>query len=72
VPGAPDDLECLAGLTLARWSYTRIDELIGGGLHESIDALQSDLNRLHDLIEERYFVASSAEPLNLFPACALA
>ncbi|NDC34706.1 MAG: alpha-E domain-containing protein [Synechococcaceae bacterium WB9_2_112] len=72
VPGAPDDLECLAGLTLARWSYTRIDELIGGGLHESIDALQSDLNRLHDLIEERYFVASSAEPLDLYPACALA
>lgn len=25
VPGAPDDLECLSGLTLARWSYSRID-----------------------------------------------
>ena len=57
VPGAPDELECLSGLTLARWSYTRIDELIAGGLHESIDALQSDLNRLHDLIEQRYFIA---------------
>ena len=60
VPGAPDDLECLSGLTLARWSYTHIDELIAGGLHESIDALQSDLNRLHDLIEQRYFIAEPA------------
>ena len=59
VPGAPDDLECLSGLTLARWSYSRIDELIAEGLHESIDALQSDLNRLHDLIEQRYFIADS-------------
>jgi len=60
VPGAPDDLECLSGLTLARWSYTHIDELIAGGLHESIDALQSNLNRLHDLIEQRYFIAEPA------------
>ena len=72
VPGAPDALECLAGLTLARWSYTGIDALIAGGLHESIDALQSDLNQLHDLIEARYFVASSAIPVETYPACALA
>jgi uncharacterized alpha-E superfamily protein len=72
VPGAPDELECLAGLTLARWSYTPIDALIAGGLHESIDALQSDLNQLHTLIEARYFVASTAEPIATFPACALA
>ena len=60
VPGAPDELECLSGLTLARWSYSRIDDLIAGGLHESIDDLQSDLNRLHDLIEQRYFIADHA------------
>jgi uncharacterized alpha-E superfamily protein len=60
VPGAPDELECLSGLTLARWSYSRIDELITGGLHESIDGLQSDLNRLHDLIEKCYFIADHA------------
>jgi uncharacterized alpha-E superfamily protein len=72
VPGAPDELECLAGLTLARWSYTPIDALIAGGLHESIDALQSYLNQLHTLIEARYFVASTAEPIPTFPACALA
>ncbi|MCT0223753.1 alpha-E domain-containing protein [Synechococcus sp. CS-1328] len=55
VPGAPDALECLSGLTLARWSYTRIDDLIATGLHEAIDAFQSDLNAIHDLIEARYF-----------------
>jgi uncharacterized alpha-E superfamily protein len=62
LPGPPDALECLSGLTLARWSYTSIDDLISGGLHEAIDDLQSDLNSLHNLIEERYFVAASPSP----------
>jgi uncharacterized alpha-E superfamily protein len=62
MPGHPDDLECLIGLMLARWSYTRIEELIATGLHEAIDALQQDLNRLHDLIQARYFIASSHSP----------
>ena len=56
VPGAPDELERLSGLTLARWSYTHIDALVAGGLHEAIDALQTDLNNLHELIHDRYFV----------------
>ena len=59
VPGRPDDLECLSGITLARWSYTRIEDLIATGLHESIDGFQQDLNRMHELIEHRYFVAAS-------------
>ncbi|NDG74728.1 MAG: alpha-E domain-containing protein [Synechococcaceae bacterium WB8_1B_136] len=59
LPGAPDNLECLSGLTLARWSYTPINDLMAGGLHEAIDALQSDLNTLHQLIHERYFVVAS-------------
>jgi uncharacterized alpha-E superfamily protein len=70
LPGAPDALECLSGLTLARWSYTSIDELIAGGLHEAIDSLQSDLNSLHNLIEQRYFVAASLSPPDLFPPMA--
>ena len=70
VPGPPDDLECLAGLTLARWSYTRIPELIEGVLHEAIDALQRDLNRLHDLIERRYFIAPVTTTSSSDPACA--
>ncbi|MFN7229859.1 MAG: alpha-E domain-containing protein [Synechococcaceae cyanobacterium] len=68
VPGPPDDLECLIGLVLARWSYTRIDDLISRGLHEAIDHLQQDLNQLHTLIEERYFI-SAASP-SPEPACA--
>jgi uncharacterized alpha-E superfamily protein len=60
LPGAPDDLECLSGLMLARWSYSRIDELVAGGLHEAIDALQGDLNTLHGLIHDRYFVMPTA------------
>jgi uncharacterized alpha-E superfamily protein len=57
VPGAPDDLECFTGLLLARWSYTHIEELIASGLHEAIDGLQQDFNRLHTLIEQRYFIS---------------
>lgn len=72
VPGAPDDLECLSALMQARWSYTRIDELIAGGLHEAIDALQQDLNRMHSLIHDRYFVISNSQPSSFDPACALA
>jgi uncharacterized alpha-E superfamily protein len=71
VPGAPDELECLAGLTLARWSYTHIDELISRGLHEAIDHLQQDLNHLHLLIEKRYFIAApTSSQANPEPACA--
>ncbi|MFO7630587.1 MAG: alpha-E domain-containing protein [Prochlorococcaceae cyanobacterium] len=68
VPGSPDALECLSGLTLARWSFTGIDDLISRGLHEAIDHLQSDLNQLHDLIQERYFVVTSSPSPE--PACA--
>jgi len=59
VPGDTDQIECQSGLTLARWSYTSIDTLVNSGLHESIDDLQSDFNRLHELIEQRYFVAAN-------------
>jgi uncharacterized alpha-E superfamily protein len=59
VPGKADPLECLSGLTQARWSYTGIDELVAGGLHEAIDALQQDLNNLHQLIHARYLVLPS-------------
>ncbi|MFM7264546.1 MAG: alpha-E domain-containing protein [Cyanobium sp.] len=70
--GPPDDLECLTGLTLARWSFTRIEELIAHGLHEAIDQLQQDFNAMHRLIEQRYFIAptgsDSAAPTE--PSCA--
>jgi uncharacterized alpha-E superfamily protein len=62
VPGPPDDLECLAGLLLASWSFVRIDELVNRGLHEAIDHFQTELNTLHERIEERYFVTSHPVP----------
>ncbi|MEB3266163.1 MAG: alpha-E domain-containing protein [Cyanobacteriota bacterium] len=68
VPGPPDDLECLIGLVLARWSYTHIDDLIARGLHEAIDHLQQDLNQLHRLIEQRYFITTASTSPE--PACA--
>jgi uncharacterized alpha-E superfamily protein len=71
VPGAPDELECLAGLTLAQWSYTRMDDLISSGLHEAIDKLQQDFNQLHTLIEKRYFIAPpTSSQTHPEPACA--
>ena len=54
--GTPDDLDCMVGLTQARWSFSKIETLIAGGLHEAIDGLQQDLNQLHNLIHARYFV----------------
>ena len=69
VPGKPDALECLSGLTLAHWSYTGIDALIAGGLHEAIDALQSDFNQLHSLIEQRYLTSVNIVSTNADPAC---
>jgi uncharacterized alpha-E superfamily protein len=69
VPRPADDLECLIGLTLAHWSFTRIDELVATGLHEAIDNFQSDLNRLHELIEARYFIAPAGTTASQEAAC---
>ena len=51
----PSRLECMRGLLKAKWSYIRIENIINDGLHEAIDSLQIDLNKLHNLIEEKYF-----------------
>ena len=67
----PDDLDCLRGQLLARWSYVRIDNLIENGLHEAIDQLQQDLNRLHCLIEKRYFMSADFPRKSSESACAL-
>ena len=71
IQGAPDDLDCLKGQLLARWSYVRIDSLIDTGLHEAIDQLQLDLNRLHNLIQDRYFTSADLRSTPTDPACAL-
>jgi len=69
--GPPDDLECLRGQVLAKWSYVRIDALIERGLHEAIDQLQSDLNQLHQLIHNRYFTTTDFGSIPTDPSCAL-
>ena len=69
--GQPDDLECLRGQLLAKWSYVRIDALIERGLHEAIDQLQRDLNRLHQLIHRRYFTTTDLGSIPSDPSCAL-
>jgi uncharacterized alpha-E superfamily protein len=35
-----------------------VEEVVNRGLHEVIDTLQQQLNQLHRLIEERYFISS--------------
>jgi uncharacterized alpha-E superfamily protein len=69
--GPPDDLECLRGQLLAKWSYVRIDLLIKNGLHEAIDQLQSDLNQLHQLIHDNHFVVTDFGSVPSDPSCAL-
>lgn len=69
--GPPDDLECLRGQLLAKWSYVRIDLLIKKGLHEAIDQLQTDLNQLHQLIHDSYFTVTDFGSVPRDPSCAL-
>ena len=56
ISGKPNNLECLIGLLLSKWSFIRIDQLVKNGLHEAIDSLQIDLNKLHNLIHNLYFI----------------
>ena len=55
IPEEPTQLECMRGLLNAKWSYVRIENIMGNGLHEAIDKLQIDLNKLHNLIHKKYF-----------------
>ena len=34
----------------------QIEDIINDGLHEAIDSLQIDLNKLHNLIQDKYFI----------------
>ena len=76
IPGSPDELECLRGQLVAKWSYVRIEPLINRGLHEAIDQLQNDLNQLHGLIHNNYFTTPALTPQDLStiskdPSCSL-
>jgi len=43
-------------LLKAKWSFIRIEDIFNDCLHEAIDSLQIDLNKLNDLIQEKYFI----------------
>lgn len=47
--------EKLLGKLLSDLSYTQINEIISGGLHEFLDGLQGRLNQVDDAIYESYF-----------------
>ena len=55
--------EQLLGRLCADLSYTEIDTIIEGGLHEFVDDLQARLNMVGDAVFERFFaVAPTAAP----------
>lgn len=57
--------EQLLGRLCADLSYTEIDTIIEGGLHEFIDDLQARLNEVGEAVFERFFaIAPTAVPKN--------
>lgn len=57
--------EQLLGRLCADLSYTEIDTIIDGGLHEFVDDLQARLNLIGEAVFERFFaIAPTAEPKN--------
>ena len=67
-PGTFQNLaEQRLGRLRSEFDYARIEEIIGGGLHEFLDTFQARLNRVGDAIEETFFAlrptaASAAHP----------
>ena len=59
----------LLGRLCADLTYTEIDTIIEGGLHEFIDDLQARLNQIGEAVFERFFaVAPTPEPKNELPS----
>jgi len=57
--------EQLLGRLCADLSYTEIETIIEGGLHEFIDDLQARLNQVGEAVFERFFaIAPTAQPTN--------
>ena len=54
--------EQLAGRLRSHLSFTPVGDVIGVGLHEFLDALQAEMNRLDDAIFETYFALRPADP----------
>lgn len=64
-PGSfANDAERWLGHTCAELDYAQVDHFIRGGLHESLDALQSKLNRIDDGVFATFF---ALRPWSGFP-----
>ena len=54
--------EKLLGLLCSEFSYTSVEEIIGGGLHEYLDDFQNRLNHIGAGIFETFFAMKSPRP----------
>lgn len=54
--------EQLLGLLCSEMAYAHVDEIIAGGLHEYLDALQTKMNQISSHIYETFFSGRPAPP----------
>ena len=60
-------MEQLLGLLCSDLAYAQVDEIIGGGLHEYLDELQTKLNQVGMHIHETFFSGRGAVPKRRTP-----
>ena len=54
--------EQLLGLLCSEMAYAHVDDIIAGGLHEYLDALQTKMNQISSHIYETFFAGRPAPP----------
>jgi uncharacterized alpha-E superfamily protein len=60
-------VEQVLGELCSELAYAQIDDVIGGGLHEYLDRLQTKMNRVGSGIHETFFAARVAAPVRRKP-----
>ena len=60
-------LEQLFGLLCSEMAYAQVDDIIAGGLHEYLDALQTKMNQVGQHIHETFFAARVTPPISRRP-----
>ena len=55
-------VEQLLGLLCSELAYAQVDEIIAGGLHEYLDALQTKMNQVGTHIYDTFFSGRGAVP----------
>ena len=55
-------VEQLFGLLCSEMAYAQVDDIIGGGLHEYLDTLQTKLNQVGQHVQETFFASRAAPP----------